>query len=252
VAHAELFHERLGGFEFGGGLARAKARHAKCTQMVGQAGGGGGFRPDDDEINLLTRRQRCDLSGLLHLQCKSAPEGCEPWVARHGQNLAHERALSELPAQGVLAPTGADNQNLHADYADGVALALTPAAQEDYSQLRLVERAGYRTPLHVHPNTDETFFVVSGELTVFVGGELRNLGPGDFALIPRGTPHAQGNRTNAETVVVLTMAPGGFEGFFAARAEIVRDTPPGHPEYGPRMMALGELFDIDVLGPSPF
>jgi quercetin dioxygenase-like cupin family protein len=139
-----------------------------------------------------------------------------------------------------------------ADYADGVALALTPAAQEDYSQLRLVERAGYRTPLHVHPNTDETFFVVSGELTVFVGGELRNLGPGDFALIPRGTPHAQGNRTNAETVVVLTMAPGGFEGFFAARAEIVRDTPPGHPEYGPRMMALGELFDIDVLGPSPF
>lgn len=138
------------------------------------------------------------------------------------------------------------------DYADGVALALTPSGQADYAQLRLVERAGYRTPLHVHPNTDETFLVVSGELTVFVGGELRTLGSGDFALIPRGTPHAQGNRTNAETVVVLTMAPGAFEGFFAARAEIVRDTPPGHPDYRDRMMALGERFDIEVLGPPPF
>ena len=138
------------------------------------------------------------------------------------------------------------------DYADGVALSLTPPDRTDYAQLRLVERAGYRTPLHRHPNTDETFFVLQGELTVFVNGALQTLGSGDYAFIPRGTPHAQGNRTEAETIVVLTLTPGEFAGFFSARQEIVADTPPDHPQYRERMMALGQRFDIEVLGPAPF
>jgi quercetin dioxygenase-like cupin family protein len=138
------------------------------------------------------------------------------------------------------------------DYADGVALALTPPGQTDYSQVRLVERVGYRTPLHVHRQTDETFLVLEGELTLFVNGAMQTLGPGDYALVPRGTPHAQGNRTETEAIVALTMAPGDFAAFFDARAEIVIDTPPGHPLYVERMMALGEQFDIEVLGPAPF
>lgn len=157
---------------------------------------------------------------------------------------------TEAPPNAPRIVRASDAGNV--DYADGVALALTPPGRSDHAQLRLVERAGYRTPLHVHPETDETFFVQQGELTVFLNGELLTLGPGDYAFIPRGTPHAQGNRTNADTVVVLTMVPGDFAGFFDARAAIVVDTPPGHPEYGPRMMALGERFDIRVLGPAPF
>ncbi len=138
------------------------------------------------------------------------------------------------------------------DYADGVALALTPPSRADYAQLRLVERPGYRTPLHVHHHTDETFLVVEGELTVFINGATRTLRAGDYAFIPRGTPHAQGNATQADTIVVLTMAPGAFAGFFDARAELVQTAPPGHADYVPGMMALGERFDIEVLGPSPF
>lgn len=139
-----------------------------------------------------------------------------------------------------------------ADYADGAALALTPPGQADYAQLRLVERAGYRTPLHVHHETDETFVVQQGRLTVFVNGQTHVLGPGDYAFIPRGTPHAQGNQTESETIVVLTMAPGAFAGFFDARAELVLRAPPGHPDYVPGMMALGDRFDIEILGPTPF
>lgn len=138
------------------------------------------------------------------------------------------------------------------DYADGVALALTPPGREAYSQLRLVERAGYRTPLHVHHETDETFLVVQGQLTVFVNGQTQVLGPGDYAFIPRGTPHAQGNQTESETIVLLTMVPGAFAGFFDARAALVLRAPPGHADYVPGMMALGERFDIEVLGPTPF
>jgi quercetin dioxygenase-like cupin family protein len=138
------------------------------------------------------------------------------------------------------------------DFADGLGLKLTPEGHPPFSQMRLVERAGYRTPLHVHHDTDETFFVASGQLTLFVNGETHTLGPGDYAFIPRGTPHAQGNQTSAESVIVLTLAPGAFEGFFDARSELVLTTPPDHPGYRAAMMALGERFDIEVLGPAPF
>lgn len=138
------------------------------------------------------------------------------------------------------------------DYIDGRTLPLTPPTRADYAQLRLVERAGYRTPLHVHHDTDETFLVVQGELTLFVEGELHTLGAGDFAFIPRGTPHAQGNSGHAEATMLVTLSPGAFAGFFEARAALVRETPPDHPQYGARMRALGERFDIEVLAPPPF
>lgn len=138
------------------------------------------------------------------------------------------------------------------DFSEGLALKLTPEGHPPVAQLRLVERAGYRTPLHVHHETDETFFIVSGEMSLFVDGQKHRLGPGDYAIIPRGTPHAQGNESGAESVILLTLVPGAFEAFFDARAEIAKTTPPGHPGYGPAMIALGQRFDIEVVGPEPF
>ncbi|MDP3491858.1 MAG: cupin domain-containing protein [Hyphomonadaceae bacterium] len=138
------------------------------------------------------------------------------------------------------------------DFGEGVALKLTGEGHQAVSQLRLVERPGYRTPLHVHHETDETFFVVSGELTLYVNGQTNKLGPGDYAFVPRGTPHAQGNQTTSESVILLTLVPGAFEGFFDDRAEMVLQTPPGHPDYTAGMMRVGRPYDIEILGPAPY
>ncbi len=138
------------------------------------------------------------------------------------------------------------------DFGEGVALKLTGEGHEAVSQLRLVERPGYRTPLHVHHETDETFFVVSGELTLHVDGKTHRLGPGDYAFVPRGTPHAQGNQTTTDSVILLTLVPGAFEGFFDDRAKMVLETPPGHPDYTAGMMRVGEPYDIEILGPAPY
>lgn len=138
------------------------------------------------------------------------------------------------------------------DFGEGVALKLTGEGHQAISQLRLVERPGYRTPLHAHHETDETFFVVSGELTLYVNGQTNKLGPGDYAFVPRGTPHAQGNETTRESVILLTLVPGAFEGFFDDRAEMVRETPPGHPDYTAGMMRVGKPYDIEILGPAPY
>lgn len=138
------------------------------------------------------------------------------------------------------------------DFAEGVALKLTGEGNPAVSQLRIVERPNYRTPLHVHHKTDETFFVVSGELTLHVNGQTHRLGPGDYAFVPRDTPHAQGNQTANESLIILTLVPGAFEGFFDDRAELVLETPPEHPDYTAGMMRVGKPYDIEVLGPAPF
>ena len=50
--------------------------------------------------------------------------------------------------------------------------------------------AGEMPPLHVHHNEDEGFYVLGGELTLYLPGESVTLRAGDFFLAPRGVPHA--------------------------------------------------------------
>lgn len=129
---------------------------------------------------------------------------------------------------------------------------LSPRGETSLGQILLVEAPGYRTPVHVHRRTDETFYVLSGRLTLWVDGRFHELEPGDYVHIPRGVPHAQGNRGDAPTRLLMTVVPGDFVDFFRAREAIVQTTPPGHPDYGPRMRALGADFDIENLAASPF
>lgn len=89
-----------------------------------------------------------------------------------------------------------------------------------------VDPRGAATPLHVHVNEEETFYVLGGEVSVFVDGERLDVGPGGFALVPRGVPHGyvvdlgipvvEGEKPPVETVlpveeVVRAFAPYGCE-----------------------------------------
>src|SRR5436190_16008042 len=48
---------------------------------------------------------------------------------------------------------------------------------------------GAGSPLHVHHNEDEWFYVTEGELTFWVGGLLTAAPAGSFVYGPRGFPH---------------------------------------------------------------
>lgn len=162
-------------------------------------------------------------------------------------------------AQDAPAHTPATSQ-VHIRRADAAAgsigvgevVYLSPEGARDLGQMLLTEGPGYRTPVHIHHRTDESFHVLSGTLTLWVDGQMHELTAGDYVFIPRGTPHAQGNRGTEPARLLLSVAPGDFIGFFRAREVIVQTTPSGHPDYGPRMSALGEDFDIEDIGPPPF
>jgi mannose-6-phosphate isomerase-like protein (cupin superfamily) len=81
-----------------------------------------------------------------------------------------------------------------------------------YSLLEITAPAGLQTPLHVHYNEDEGFYVLEGSVTIEVGDETVELSSGQHAFGPRNIPHRfTVGPDGARMLWVLT--PGGFEDF---------------------------------------
>src|SRR3954467_15701158 len=101
--------------------------------------------------------------------------------------------------------------------------------------------AGHMPPLHVHRNEDEGFYVLEGRVTLFAGADAIDLGPGDFALAPRGVPHAY--RVGDEPARwLVTSSPAGFERFVADVAAL--------EEVSPEVLgAVAAQHGIEILGP---
>jgi quercetin dioxygenase-like cupin family protein len=62
--------------------------------------------------------------------------------------------------------------------------------------------AGIKSTFHLHHDSDEVAYVLSGEVTFKIGDEVTVGGPGTCAFMPRGVPHAWKN-SGAETGRVL-------------------------------------------------
>jgi quercetin dioxygenase-like cupin family protein len=60
---------------------------------------------------------------------------------------------------------------------------------------------------HFHPSQAEHFEVTAGRLAARVGGEERNLSPGDTLTVPAGTPHAMWNAAEGETRAIWETRP---------------------------------------------
>ena len=70
------------------------------------------------------------------------------------------------------------------------------------------------TPLHVHRDEDELFYVLEGEHVYQVGAEEHRVGPGGLVFAPRGLAHSQRRVVPGEGRQLVLVTPGGFEGFF--------------------------------------
>jgi uncharacterized cupin superfamily protein len=73
--------------------------------------------------------------------------------------------------------------------------------------------AGTQTTYHLHHDSDEVAYVLTGEITFKIGEEVTVGGPGTCAFMPRGLAHAWKN-SGPETARVLFLytlaAAGGF------------------------------------------
>ena len=81
-----------------------------------------------------------------------------------------------------------------------------------------------RTPgagLHRHARLTETFAVESGALALHLDGTDIDLGPGDFAMVRLGRPHAFANRGDQPVRFTQSFTPAlAREGFFEGLADL--------------------------------
>lgn len=112
------------------------------------------------------------------------------------------------------------------------------------------EPPGGGPPLHTHANEDEYFFVLEGEVSFYIGGQVTVGRPGDSAFVPRGVAHCFKNRSNHDARVLVLFTPGLIEGFFdfGLPADGVR---PSEALMLERLADHGSLYGLEVLGPSP-
>jgi quercetin dioxygenase-like cupin family protein len=111
---------------------------------------------------------------------------------------------------------------------------------------------GSGSPLHVHHKEDEWFYVLEGELTIWVAGTTVVAGAGAFVYGPRDVPHTFVVSSEQARFLLVT-EPAGFEGFVRALA-----APAAAPEIPPAPTAPPDMehvlraaadYGLEILGP---
>jgi quercetin dioxygenase-like cupin family protein len=123
-----------------------------------------------------------------------------------------------------------------------------------YGLIEVVVPPGLGSPWHVHPEEDEWFFVLEGNLTVYVGDTRIDLTAGGFAFGPKSVPHPFIGAGPNPTRVLVGLAPLQFEGFLRevgqpAPARVLPPRPAGPPPDPGRLAAIAERHGIIILGP---
>jgi quercetin dioxygenase-like cupin family protein len=94
-------------------------------------------------------------------------------------------------------------------------LAEIKAAAEDTGGLltivEVTEPPGAEAPLHVHHREDEGFWILEGDVTLYVGDEKIEASAGDFAWGPRDIPHRYTVGPDGCRMLFIC-TPAGFEG----------------------------------------
>lgn len=78
--------------------------------------------------------------------------------------------------------------------------------------------------MHVHPEQEERFEVLSGRMRFRMGMRTIEAGPGDVVTVPRGKAHRFANAGDETAVVRVTVTPAlEMERLFETTAELAKD-----------------------------
>ena len=118
--------------------------------------------------------------------------------------------------------------------------------------IELLAPKGAGSPLHVHHNEDEWFYVTEGELTFWVGGRVIRAPTGAFVFGPRDIPHTF-TVSSEQARFLLVVEPAGFEGFLRALGQpaeqLVIPPPATEPPDVEGMARLAAEYGVEILGP---
>jgi len=116
---------------------------------------------------------------------------------------------------------------------------------------------GKVTPLHLHPDSDETMIVLEGEILMHLDGEQHAVRAGGVASAPRGVPHAFKVSGAGGARLLCLHTPGCCQAFYRDASEPVPDgdrrgTGAGPVDMGRVQASAARNGGIEILGPPPF
>jgi quercetin dioxygenase-like cupin family protein len=137
----------------------------------------------------------------------------------------------------------------------GFLVTIKSSAETTDGRVAVLEHLGPQgpgSPLHVHHNEDEWFYVTEGELTFWVGGQVIKAPAGSFVYGPREIPHTF-SVTSPEARFLLVAEPAGFENFVRVLSEpaqaLTLPPPASQPPDLDRLAATAAEYGIEILGP---
>ena len=152
-----------------------------------------------------------------------------------------------MEAKGFVVPAGGGPV---LDMAPGRFSALKLLGEATADSVMMFEETappGTETTFHLHHDSDEIAYVLSGEITFKIGDEVTVGGTGACAFFPRGVPHAWKN-AGAETGRVLFLyTPAKAGGFFE---ELLGR--PASPINGDEANEIRKRRGWEIVGPPPF
>ena len=137
----------------------------------------------------------------------------------------------------------------------GILATIKASSETTAGRVAIIEHLAPRgsgSPLHVHHREDEWFYVIQGELTFWVGGEVIVAPAGSFVYGPQEIPHTF--TVSSDTARFLLVAePAGFENFMRTLSEpateLVIPAPATEPPDVEAMTRLAAEYGIEILGP---
>jgi quercetin dioxygenase-like cupin family protein len=177
-----------------------------------------------------------------------------PLIVDRAEGARKGKEEKEMSTQGTIIRGEGEGERLW--FAGGGLWTMKATSEETDGSFNLLEdqmMRGKTTPLHTHPNLDETLIVLEGEILVHAEGKEYRVGPRGVAVALRGVPHAF--MVTSESALILTLqTPGSGEAFYRDASEpATAETDPGRTDFG-RLRAAAERHPdiIEILGPPPF
>jgi quercetin dioxygenase-like cupin family protein len=137
----------------------------------------------------------------------------------------------------------------------GTYASIKASAETTAGRVSVIEHLSPRgagSPLHVHHREDEWFYVIEGELTLWVGGRVINAPAGSFVYGPRDIPHTFTVTSDTARFLLVT-EPGDFASFMRTLSEPAAEAaippPANEPPDVAAMVEVAATCEIEILGP---
>jgi mannose-6-phosphate isomerase-like protein (cupin superfamily) len=105
-------------------------------------------------------------------------------------------------------------------------------------------------PIHVHEHTEEGFYVLHGQLSLWVDDEELVRGPGSYTVVHPGQRHTFWNPAEEPATYLTPISPGGFARYLWELANGLKQARTDD-EADVLRRRLSERYDIAVVGPPP-